>query len=82
MEGNMEEYKNHVDNLVNSLKGITGIAESAIKKSLEELKKEDPKKAEEQARVYAEALNNSNIEKGFSDLKKQFESISNDFKNY
>lgn len=74
------QIKEYADNLLKGIAGLTSIAEISIENSLDELKKSDPKKAEEQARIYANALNTGDMSKSFDEIKKQIDEMKKMFK--
>lgn len=79
MENN-EELKNFAKQALSGINGLVAFAESAVKKSLEDLKTRDPKLAADKAREFAEAMKAGSMNEGFEKLKKDIEGLEGVFK--
>lgn len=55
-----------------NLQGFAKAVDQYAKKSIDELKKTDPKKAEQIAREYAQTMSEAKMDEKFADLLKSF----------
>jgi hypothetical protein len=82
MENNIPDLKAFAKQALEGINGMVKFAEAQTKKTLEDLKKQDPKLAEQKAREFAEAMKAGNMDEGFSKLKTDIEGLEGMFKGH
>ena len=82
MENNIPDLKAFAEQALAGINGMVKFAEAQTKKTLEDLKKSDPKLAEEKAREFAAAMKAGNMDEGFQKLKSDIEGLEGIFKGH